>query len=101
MSVNPDCGTCKYNDCYISEPPCSNCYEFPDKPKYKEKGEVVYPEGKWAAKEETDGSFREYRKNAKRAAVELCYGQKVVQEIMDAKSIGEIEKIMSTARHNL
>lgn len=48
-----------------------------------------------------NGSLREYRRGALKAAKELCYGAKVITKIKDAKTIGEISRIMATARKNL
>lgn len=40
----------------------------------------------------------DYRKNALKAAKELCYGPKVISEIQNAKTDAEIEPIMNIAR---
>lgn len=40
-----------------------------------------------------------YRKEAAKAARQLGYGSKVVDQIKNAKSEAEIKKIMVTARH--
>ena len=45
-------------------------------------------------------NLREYRKQAIKAAHELCYGDEVKARIRDAKSQDEIASIMKTAREN-
>lgn len=40
----------------------------------------------------------DYRKDALSAAKDLCYGPKIISEILNAKSDTEIERIMNTAR---
>lgn len=40
-----------------------------------------------------------YRPNAIEAAKDLYYGEEVIKKIKAAKSVGEIEQIMITARH--
>ena len=46
-----------------------------------------------------DNSLETYRRNAIAAAVDLKYGFPVVKEIQNAKTHGEIQRIMINARH--
>lgn len=48
-----------------------------------------------------DDNFRVTKKDAIKAAEELCYGKKTVDELKAAKTFGEIDRVMSTARKNL
>ena len=48
-----------------------------------------------------NGSLSAYRRGALKAAKELCYGEKVINQIKNAKTSGEIRVIMATARKNL
>lgn len=43
-------------------------------------------------------SFREYKRKAKRAALDLGYGDEVIKKINNAKSADEISIIMRKAR---
>ena len=45
-------------------------------------------------------SLAHYKSQATKAAKDSCYGYKVMAKIEDAKTIGEIERIMRTARHD-
>lgn len=40
-----------------------------------------------------------FRRNAITAAKDLFYGNKVIQDLLDAETIEEIQKIMVNARH--
>lgn len=42
--------------------------------------------------------FKVYKHDALIAAHDLCYGERVKEEIREAKTIGEIARIMATAR---
>lgn len=42
--------------------------------------------------------YREYKRKAKRAAADLCYGDEVIKKINNAKSADEISRIMANAR---
>ena len=44
-------------------------------------------------------SFRAYQREALKAACELCYSNEVIQRIKNAKTVGEISRIMRTARN--
>ena len=44
-------------------------------------------------------SLANYKSQATKAAKDLCYGYKVLSKIKDAKTIGEVERIMRNARH--
>lgn len=43
-------------------------------------------------------SLSEYKHQASKAANDLCYGRGVAMKINNAKTIGEVERIMRTAR---
>ena len=45
--------------------------------------------------------LRAYRRGALKAAIELCYGDKVITQIKQAKTVGEISRIMTTARKKI
>ena len=49
----------------------------------------------------TNESLSAYRRGALKAAKELCYGEKVINQIKNAKTSGEIRMIVTTARKNL
>ena len=44
-------------------------------------------------------ALESYRKHARKAARQLGYGSKVIDQIKNAESEAEIQKIMVTARH--
>lgn len=48
---------------------------------------------------ESSQTFKSYKSQAARAARELCYGPDVVKAVESAKTEGEIECIMRTARN--
>lgn len=48
---------------------------------------------------ESSQSFKAYKSQAMRAAMELNYDEKFIKELRDAKTEGEIERIMRKARH--
>lgn len=45
-----------------------------------------------------ESSVEAYRADALTAAKELCYGDEVIRRLRNAKTEGEIERIMVTAR---
>ena len=45
--------------------------------------------------------FMAYKHEALKAAHDLCYGDRVINKIKNAKSIGEISRIMATARQRM
>ena len=47
---------------------------------------------------ERAASFKEYKKQAKTAAKDLCYDDEVIKQINNAKTEQEITQIMRTAR---
>lgn len=51
------------------------------------------------AKTNEEISLDVYRKEAEKAAKQLGYGSKVIDQIKNAESEAEIQKIMVTARH--
>ena len=52
-----------------------------------------------APKTNAEYEFKKHKKDAAKAAKELCYGQAVVDQIQEAISTYEIDQIMKAARH--
>lgn len=48
---------------------------------------------------EVESGLKSYKKEATEAAYDLFYGSKVIKEIEEATTIGQIDRIMRTARH--
>lgn len=46
-----------------------------------------------------NNSFELYQSQAIDAAKDLCYGPNVIKRLVEAKTSGEIERIMRDARH--
>lgn len=61
-------------------------------------GNTYKKEGLYTNAQKEIMKFREYRKQAIHAAIELGYGAIVVSAVRESNSIAEIERIMSTAR---